>query len=88
MRKRIYFSTIDKDVRRVLGKRLYKKCEDKNNGWIATERSNGDAEYYLNSEAYFKLMKYIREHAKSRLTKAFVTSDNNYHIRFEIDNWN
>ena len=52
MRKRIYFSTIDKDVRRVLGKKLYRECEENNGGWVVAERSNGDAEYHLNSKAY------------------------------------
>jgi len=86
MRKRIYFSTIDKDVRRVLGKRLYKKCHEEN-GFIVAERSNGDAEYHLNYEAYSKLMNYMRKHMKSRLAKAFVLSDTDFHIRFEIDSW-
>ena len=86
MRKRIYFSTIDKDVMRVLGKRLYKECEDKNGGWIVAQRSNGDAEYHLNSKAYSKLREYIFAHKRSRLFKAYVASDG-YNIRFEIDSW-
>ena len=87
-RKRIYFSTIDKDVKRVLGKRLYKKCEDENNGWIVAERSNGDAEYHLNFEAYNKLRRYIIDHRKSRLYKAYVSGGSgDYNMRFEIDSW-
>ena len=86
MRKRIYFSTIDKDVRRVLGKRLYKECEEKNGGWIVAERSNGDAEYHLNPKAYYKLISYMLEHKRSRLNKSYATSDG-HNIRFEIDSW-
>ena len=89
MRKRIYFSTIDKDVRRVIGKRLYKKCEERN-GYIFTERSNGDIEYLLSSEAGRKLNKYINEHKHSRLANAYVVSgefSNHWKFRFEIDSW-
>ena len=86
MSKKIYFSTIDKDVQRILGKRLYKKCEEEK-GFIVAERSNGDAEYHLNSEAYFKLIDYIKKHRKSRLARAFILSTNDFHIRFEIDSW-
>ncbi len=86
MRKRIYFSTIDKDVRRVLGKRLYAECEKANGGWIVAERSNGDAEYHLNPKAYSKLKSYMMAHKRSRLFKAYVVSDN-FNIRFEIDSW-
>ena len=86
MRKRIYFSTIDKDVRRVLGKRLCKECEEKNGGWIVTERSNGDAEYHLTPKAYMKLRKYMFEHKQSRLYKSYVGNDK-FSLRFEIDSW-
>ena len=86
MRKRIYFSTIDKDVRRVLGKKLYRECEENNGGWVVAERSNGDAEYHLNSKAYYKLKNYMLEHKRSRLYKAYVASDK-FNIRFEIDSW-
>lgn len=87
MRKRIYFSTIDKDMRRVLGKRLYKKCEEKNDGWVVAERSNGDAEYHLNDEASVKLRKYFTEHPKSRLYKSYVGNSGRNEFRFEIDSW-
>ena len=86
-RKRIYFSSINKDVKRVLGKRIYKKCEEQNGGWIVAERSNGDAEYHLNSEAYIKLRKYMLEHSQSRLAKAWTGSRDGYNVRFEIDIW-
>ena len=85
MRKRIYFSTIDKDVRRVLGKRLYKQCYDEH-GFIVAETSNGDAEYYLNQKASSKLKKYMKEHRRSRLYKAWI-GDKGINIRFEIDDW-
>lgn len=89
MRKRIYFSTIDKDVRRVIGKKLYQKSEEER-GFIVTERSNGDAEYYLNKEAGRKLYKYLLEHRSSRLARANVgisEFNNHWEIRFEIDSW-
>lgn len=87
VRKRIYFSTIDKDVRRVIGKRLYKECEEENGGWIVGERSNGDAEYHLNQKAYLKLKKYMDEHRQSRLYKAWTGCTDKFNIRFEIDTW-
>ena len=88
MRKRIYFSTIDKDVRRVIGKRLYKKSEEQNGGWIVAERSNGDAEYHLTYDAYKKLKQYIFDHRQSRLYKTHVgIRSDNYTVRFEIDSW-
>lgn len=87
MRKRIYLSTIDKDIKRVIGKRLYKKSEEENDGWIVAERSNGDAEYHLNKKAYNKLKKYIFEHRQSRLYKAYVAMNDNGIVRFEIDSW-
>lgn len=87
MRKRIYFSTIDKDVRRVLGKKLYKKCEEENGGWIVAERSNGDAEYHLNYTAFSKLKKYMVEHRRSRLFKSWTGCNDGLNIRFEIDSW-
>lgn len=80
-------STIDKDVRRVLGKRLYKKCEEENGGWIFAERSNGDIEYHLNSDAYYKLRKYMLEHRNSRLYKSWVGIKDGYNVRFEIDSY-
>lgn len=87
MVKKVYFSTIDKDVRRVLGKRLYKECEDKNDGWIVAERSNGDVEYHLTSRAYYKLREYMMNHKKSRLYKSWTGIINGYNIRFEVDSW-
>lgn len=86
MRKRIYFSTIDKDVKRVIGKRLYEKCEEEK-GFIVAERSNGDAEYHLNSDAYRKLRKYMLEHRQSRLYKSWTGCRDGYNVRFEIDSW-
>ena len=86
MRKRVYFSTIDKDVRRVLGKRLYKECEEANGGWIVAERSNGDAEYHLNYKASDKLKRYMKEHRRSRLFRAW-TGCSGINVRFEVDSW-
>ena len=86
VRKRIYFSTIDKDVRRVLGKRLVKECEDFNGGWLVAERSNGDAEYHLTPSASDKLKKYMKEHKRSRLYRAW-TGDRTLNVRFEVDSW-
>ena len=84
MTRKVYdLSTIDKDVKRVIGKRLYKKCEDKNGGWIFAERRNGDAEYHLNSEAYNKLRKYMMEHKSSRLYKSWTGCKDGYNVRFE-----
>lgn len=87
MSKTIYFSTIDKDVRRILGKRLYHECEENNGGWIVGERSNGDAEYHLTNNAYLKLRKYMLEHKSSRLTKSWVGIKDGTNLRFEIDSW-
>ena len=86
-RKYIYLSSIDKDVRRVIGKKLYNKSKEKNGGWVITERSNGDAEYHLTSEAYHKLKKYMLEHRQSRLYKSWTGSKDGYNVRFEIDSW-
>ena len=86
-RRRVYFSTIDKDVKRVLGKRLYQKCKDENGGWIVAERSNGDAEYHLNPTAYQKLRRYMLEHRSSRLCKSWVGIKDGNNVRFEIDSW-
>lgn len=85
MAKRIYFSTIDKDVKRVLGKKLYKACENEF-GFIVAIRSNDDAEYHLNDEASRKLKRYMMEHRKSRLYKAW-TGDSGKNVRFVIDDW-
>ena len=85
-RKRIYFSTIDGDVRKVLGKKLYKKCEEENGGWVVAERSNGDAEYHLIPDACVKLKNHMLRHKNSRLNKAWVDSSG-FNIRFEIDSW-
>lgn len=83
---RVYFSTIDKDVKRVLGKRLYKKCEDEK-GFIVAERSDGSAEYHLNYEAYNKLRSYMMEHRRSRLYKSWTGCKDGFNVRFEIDSW-
>ena len=85
--KKIYFSTIDKDVKKVLGKRLYNKCVDENGGWIAAERSDGSAEYHLNSQAYRKLRSYMLEHRKSRLSRSWTGCKDGFNVRFEIDQW-
>ena len=83
----VYLSTIDKDVRRVIGKKLYKECENKNGGWIITERSNGDAEYHLNNKAYTKLRRYMLDHRQSRLYKSWCGIKDGNNVRFEIDSW-
>lgn len=85
--RRVYFSTIDKDVRRVIGKKLYKQSEEKNGGWIVSERSNGDAEYHLTNEAYIKLRRYMLDHRQSRLCKSWVGIRNGNNVRFQIDSW-
>ena len=84
--KRVYFSAIDKDVKRVLGKRLYKKCEDEK-GFIVAERSDGSAEYHLNYEAYNKLRNYMMEHKRSRLYKSWTGCKDGFNVRFDIDSW-
>lgn len=86
MTKKIYFSDIDKDIKRILGKRLYEKCE-KEKGFIVTERSNGDAEYHLNDMAYRKLKIYMYEHRKSRLYRSWTKMKDGFNVRFEIDSW-
>ena len=83
----VYFSTIDKDVRRVIGKKLYKASEQQNGGWIVTERSNGDAEYHLTPVAYSELLKYMFEHKQSRLYNAWTGIKDGNNIRFFIDSW-
>ena len=86
MRKKIYFSTIDKDVRRILGKKLYEKCKNER-GFIVAERSDGSAEYYLNNEAYNKLRSYMLGHRQSRLYKSWTGCKNGFNVRFDIDSW-
>ena len=88
MRKLYGISTIDKDVRRVIGKKLYKQCFEMNDGWIFAERSNGDIEYHLNPKAYHKLKKYMLEHRKSRLYKSWTGTRDGFNIRFEVDSYN
>ena len=83
----VYWSTIDKDVRRVIGKRLYEASKEKNGGWIVAERSNGDIEYHLTSTAYKKLKRYMLEHQKSRLYKSWTGIRDGTNVRFEIDSW-
>ena len=78
-------STLDKDIRRVLGKKLYEEC--RNHRAFITERSNGDAEYHLNSQAYLKLKKYMNEHRKSRLYKYWTGIRDGTNVRFQIDSW-
>lgn len=85
MSKTVYFSTIDKDVRRVLGKRLYNKCKE--DSCFISERSNGDVEYKLDSKSYRKLRKYMLEHRKSRLCKAWTGCRDGFNVRFMIDSW-
>ena len=85
MTKKVYFSTIDKDVRRIIGKKLYQECE--NQKIFITERSNGDAEYHLTTKAYNKLRKYMLEHRQSRLYKSWCGIRDGTNVRFEIDSW-
>ena len=82
---KFYLSNIDKDVRRILGKRLYGVCEELNGGWIYVIRSNGDIEYHLNGRADIKLKRYMREHKRSRLYKAWTGCKNGYNLRFEVE---
>lgn len=84
---KVYLSTIDKDVRRVLGKKLYKQIEEENGGWIIAERSNGDAEYHLNYDGYAKLRDYMLKHRNSRLSKSWTGCKDRYNVRFEVDSW-
>lgn len=82
----VYFSSIDKDIRRIIGKRLCRSIEEYNGGWLCSERSNGDMEYKLNRKAGYKVYEYIMNHRRSRLARACVDYgeyDGFFKFRFE-----
>ena len=85
MKKILYTKdTIEKDVRRILGKKRMSQIREQNGGWIACERSNGDIEFHLTSESYDKLRNYMILHKNSRLYKSWTKDKDGYNLRFEV----
>ena len=63
---------IDKDIKRVLGKKLLLECELLvNKDSIILNNQDGVVEYCLNRGASQKIYNYIRMHPRSRLAKCF-----------------
>ena len=77
------FDTIDADVRRIVGKKVYEECKNEQENFLTIE---GDTvKYSLTIFASMRLHEYMGEHPHSRLARAYLEREK-WNITFKGEN--